>query len=176
MSIPDMFLTREEKKEKQRRLAETNAAVLAQSVQSEQPAQSIQSEQSVQFVKRVQPEQPEQHPQQLQTRVTPLMFQKPSVRRERLALQADTSFKKPIAWREIPFPPFPPVERPHTLPPLLPASYTRVPLHYDPPPPNYFTGRLPSPEEPLLPLPSTHHDFEAVLACFLVAVTVSPDA
>ena len=161
MSIPDMFLTREEKKEKQRRLAETNATGLAQ------------SEQSVQFVKH---EQPEQHPQQLQTRVTPLMFQKPSVRRERLALQADTSFKKPIAWREIPFPPFPPVERPHTLPPLLPASYTRVPLHYDPPPPNHFTGRLPSPEEPLLPLPSTHHDFEAVLACFLVAVTVSPDA
>ena len=104
------------------------------------------------------------------------MFQKPSVRRERLALQADTSFKKPIAWREIPFPPFPPVERPHTLPPLSPASYTRVPLHYDPPSPNYFTGRLPSPEEPLLPLPSTHHNFEAVLACFLVAVTVSPDA
>ena len=104
------------------------------------------------------------------------MFQKPSVRRERLALQADTSFKKPIAWREIPFPPFPPVERLHTLPPLSPASYTRVPLHYDPPSPNYFTGRLPSPEEPLLPLPSTHHDFEAVLACFLVAVTASPDA
>ena len=173
MSIPDMFLTREEKKEKQRRLAETNAAGLAQSVQSVQSVQSIQSEQSVQFVKH---EQPEQHTQKSQTRVTPLMFQKPSVRRERLALQADTSFKKPIAWREVPFPPFPPVERPHTLPPLSPASYTRVPLHYDPPPPNYFTGRLPSPEEPLLPLPSTHHDFEAVLACFLVAVTVSPDA
>lgn len=170
MSIPDMFLTREEKKEKQRRLAETNAAVLAQSAQS---VQSVQSEQSVQFVKH---EQPEQHTQQSQTRVTPLMFQKPSVRRERLALQADTSFKKPIAWREVPFPLFPPVERPHTLPPLSPASYTRVPLHYDPPSPNYFTGRLPSPEEPLLPLPSTHHDFEAVLACFLVAVTVSPDA
>ena len=170
MSIPDMFLTREEKKEKQRRLAETNAAVLAQSAQS---VQSVQSEQSVQFVKH---EQPEQHTQQSQTRVTPLMFQKPSVRRERLALQADTSFKKPIAWREVPFPPFPPVERPHALPPLSPASYTRVPLHYDPPPPNYFTGRLPSPEEPLLPLPSTHHDFEAVLACFLVAVTASPDA
>ena len=173
MSIPDMFLTREEKKEKQRRLAETNAAGLAQSAQSVQSVQSMQSEQSVQFVKH---EQPEQHPQKSQTRVTPLMFQKPSVRRERLALQADTSFKKPIAWREVPFPPFPPVERPHTLPPLSPASYTRVPLHYDPPPPNYFTGRLPSPEEPLLPLPSTHHDFEAVLACFLVAVTVSPDA
>ena len=170
MSIPDMFLTREEKKEKQRRLAETNAAVLAQSAQS---VQSVQSEQSVQFVKH---EQPEQHTQQSQTRVTPLMFQKPSVRRERLALQADTSFKKPIAWREVPFPPFPTVERPHALPPLSPASYTRVPLHYDPPPPNYFTGRLPSPEEPLLPLPSTHHDFEAVLACFLVAVTASPDA
>ena len=173
MSIPDMFLTREEKKEKQRRLAETNAAGLAQSAQS---VQSIQSEQSVQFVKHVQPEQPEQHTQKSQTRVTPLMFQKPSVRRERLALQAETSFKKPIAWREVPFPPFPPVERPHTLPPLSPASYTRVPLHHDPPPPNYFTGRLPSPEEPLLPLPSSHHDFEAVLACFLVAVTVSPDA
>lgn len=173
MSIPDMFLTREEKKEKQRRLAETNVAGLAQ---SEQSVQSVQSEQSVQFVKHVQPEQSEQHTQKSQTRVTPLMFQKPSVRRERLALQADTSFKKPIAWREVPFPPFPPVERPHTLPPLSPASYTRVPLHYDPPSPNYFTGRLPSPEEPLLPLPSTHHDFEAVLACFLVAVTVSPDA
>lgn len=173
MSIPDMFLTREEKKEKQRRLAETNAAVLAQSAQSVQSVQSIQSEQPVQFVKH---EQPEQHTRQSQTRVTPLMFQKPSVRRERLALQADTSFKKPIAWREVPFPPFPPVERPHALPPLSPASYTRVPLHYDPPSPNYFTGRLPSPEEPLLPLPSTHHDFEAVLACFLVAVTVSPDA
>ena len=176
MSIPDMFLTREEKKEKQRRLAETNVAGLSQSVQSEQPIQSIRHAQSVQPTQPVKQEQSEQRPQQLQPRVTPLMFQKPSVRRERLALQADTSFKKPIAWREVPFPPFPPVERPHALPPLSPASYTRVPLHYDPPPPNYFTGRLPSPEEPLLPLPSTHHDFEAVLACFLVAVTVSPDA
>lgn len=150
MSIPDMFLTREEKKEKQRRLAETNAAVLAQSVQSEQPAQSIQSVQSVQFVKH---EQPEQHPQQLQTRVTPLMFQKPSVRRERLALQADTSFKKPIAWREIPFPPFPPVERPHTLPPLLPASYTRVPLHHDPPPPTISRAVCPPPKSLFFPFP-----------------------
>ena len=176
MSIPDMFLTREEKKEKQRRLAETNAAGLAQSEQSEQSIQSIRHAQSVQPTQPVKREQSEQHTQKSQTRVTPLMFQKPSVRRERLALQADTSFKKPIAWREVPFPPFPPVERPHTLPPLSPASYTRVPLHYDPPSPNYFTGRLPSPEEPLLPLPSTHHDFEAVLACFLVAVTASPDA
>lgn len=175
MSIPDMFLTREEKKEKQRRLAETNAAVLAQSVQSEQPAQSIQSVQSVQFVKH---EQPEQHPQQLQTRVNSRsMFQKPvGAERAAGAASGHPAPRSRSLGREIPFPPFPPVERPHTLPPLLPASYTRVPLHHDPPPPNYFTGRLPSPEEPLLPLPSTHHDFEAVLACFLVAVTVSPDA
>ena len=176
MSIPDMFLTREERKEKQRRLAETNAAGLAQSVQPVQSRQPVQSEQSEQPVQSRQSEQSKQHTQQLQTRVTPLMFQKPSVRRERLALQADTSFKKPIAWREIPFPPFPPVEHPHALPPLSPASYTQVPLHFDPPSPNYFTGRLPSPEEPLLSLPSTHHDFEAMLACFLVAVTASSDA
>lgn len=136
MSIPDMFLTREEKKEKQRRLAETNAAVLAQSVQSEQPAQSIQSVQSVQFVKH---EQPEQHPQQLQTRVTPLMFQKPSVRRERLALASGHQLQEAdrLAGDSVPSLPS------SGTPPHSPATASRL-LH-------------PSPAAPRPPTPQLFH-------------------
>lgn len=104
------------------------------------------------------------------------MFQKSSVRRERLALQADTSFKQPIVWRDTPFPPFPPVERTYVTPPYQPASYTRVPLHYDPPPPNYFNGCLPSPEEALPSLPPTPLEFETVLTSFLVVTLSSIDA
>lgn len=104
------------------------------------------------------------------------MFQKPSVRRERLAMQADTSFKQPIVWRDLSFPPFPPVERMHVIPPYQPASYTRVPLHYDPPSPNYFNGCLPSPEDTLPSHPPTTTEFETVLASFLVGLISSIDA
>ena len=91
MSVPDMFLTKEERKEKQRRLQEKKEA--------EKPPPSG---------------------------VTPLMFQKASVRREQLIAQADTSFKKPIEWRDLPFPSFPHVEHAHPLPEVV--SVCCVPL------------------------------------------------
>lgn len=91
MSVPDMFLTKEERKEKQRRLQEKKEA--------EKPPPSG---------------------------VTPLMFQKASVRREQLIAQADTSFKKPIEWRDLPFPSFPHVEHAHPLPEVVSTCHVSV--------------------------------------------------
>ena len=111
LSVPDMFLTKEERKEKQRRLQEKKEA--------EKP---------------------------LPSGVTPLMFQKASVRREQLIAQADTSFKKLIQWRDLPFPSFPHVERSHPLPEVAPTHHVcavhdhTVSLSSGP----YFTGMLPS--------------------------------
>lgn len=91
MSVPDMFLTKEERKEKQRRLQEKKEA--------EKPPPSG---------------------------VTPFMFQKASVRREQLIAQADTTFKKPIEWRDLPFPSFPHVEHVHPLPEVVSTCHVSV--------------------------------------------------
>ena len=91
MSVPDMFLTKEERKEKQRRLQEKKEA--------EKPPSSG---------------------------VTPSMFQKASIRREQLIAQADTSFKKPIEWRDLPFPSFPHVEHAHPLPEVVSTCHVSV--------------------------------------------------
>ena len=91
MSVPDMFLTKEERKEKQRRLQEKKEA--------EKPPPSG---------------------------ITPSMFQKASVRREQLIAQADTSFKKPIEWRDLPFPSFPHVEHAHPLPEVVSTCHVSV--------------------------------------------------
>ena len=91
MSVPDMFLTKEERKEKQRRLQEKKEA--------EKPPPSG---------------------------VTPSIFQKASVRREQLIAQADTSFKKPIEWRDLPFPSFPHVEHAHPLPEVVSTCHVHV--------------------------------------------------
>ena len=91
MSVPDMFLTKEERKEKQRRLQEKKEA--------EKPPPSG---------------------------ITPSMFQKASVRREQLIAQADTSFKKPIEWRDLPFPSFPHVEHAHPLPDVVSTCHVSV--------------------------------------------------
>ena len=91
MSVPDMFLTKEERKEKQRRLQEKKEA--------EKPPPSG---------------------------VTPSMFQKASIRREQLIAQADTSFKKPIEWRDLPFPSFPHVEHAHPLPEVVSTCHVSV--------------------------------------------------
>ena len=58
--------------------------------------------------------------------VTPSMFQKASVRREQLIAQADTSFKKPIQWRDLPFPSFPHVEHAHPLPEVVSTCHVSV--------------------------------------------------
>ena len=91
MSVPDMFLTKEERREKQRRLQEKKEA--------EKPPSSG---------------------------VTPSMFQKASIRREQLIAQADTSFKKPIQWRDLPFPSFPHVEHAHPLPEVVSTCHVSV--------------------------------------------------
>ena len=91
MSVPDMFLTKEERREKQRRLQEKKEA--------EKPPSSG---------------------------VTPSMFQKASIRREQLIAQADTSFKKPIEWRDLPFPSFPHVEHAHPLPEVVSTCHVSV--------------------------------------------------
>lgn len=121
MSVPDMFLTKEERKEKQRRLQEKKEA--------EKPPPSG---------------------------VTPSMFQKASVRREQLIAQADTSFKKPIEWRDLPFPSFPHVEHAHPLPEVVSTCHVSVvhgraaSLTSEP----YFTGaRLSSLSKALSSLP-----------------------